>query len=86
MTRPRIYVHAGQGHVIERAQYDLVEEYVQDHGEIEGRWVEECWVRYRGGRLFLTRCSMPGGWSPWVPFRFEPKRGNAYAVGTGGAR
>lgn len=51
---------------IERKPFDLIESHT----------CRECWVRYKGGRLFVR--SMFQG--PWTPFRFEPKQGNAYAL------
>ena len=63
----KITVYAANGGgPIERKPFDLIESHT----------CRECWIRYRGGRLFVR--SMFGG--PWRPFRFEPKRGNAYEV------
>ena len=55
-----------RSYAIERVPFDMVEDGV----------IRECWVRYRGGRLFVR--STCGG--SWHPIRFEPKKGNAYSL------
>lgn len=59
------------GHVlsIERKPFDMA-----GYGNEDGSVHRQCWVRYRGGRLFVSSAN----YGPWTPFRFEPKNGNAY--------
>jgi len=70
MKRQRIPV---SGHfttqVYNRVPFDIVE---YEDG------TKECWVRYRGGRLFVQ---LTGENACWMAFRFEPKHGNAIVVG-----
>lgn len=80
MKRKRIeFRHSGN--LISRVPFDLTEEWVKEH------WRQEAWVRYRRGRLFVSRDSVPihprkvaHRWGPWVPIRFEPERGNARLI------
>lgn len=60
------YATRGKGRALSRVPFDM----------IANGSSRECWVRYRGGRLFLR--SVDG--QLWKAFRFEPKRGNAYSL------